>query len=700
MRAGLAFYGILPKSAPERALKTCPTCQTECATETKFCPNCGEGISEVEPSEDGDSLTGKVIAGNFRLGEVIGTGAMGAIYKAEQLSLGKTVAIKLLHRHLLSDPTLIKRFHREARAASRFKHANAIDVIDFGQAENGALFIAMEYVHGRDLADVIHADWPLDYPRLIKILQHVCLALDEAHAVGIIHRDLKPENIMLEDRRTEKDFVKVLDFGIAKIQDPHSDPGDSKQGWQTVAGVVCGTPEYMAPEQARGEVLDARADIYSLGIIVFQMLTGKMPFTGDSPIAVVTQHLTEPVPKPSDLRPDVDPGFEKLVIQLLQKNREDRPTTAMEVYHALEKLDKKLHKGEARNTLVGGGRSLTGSFEAARKDFETPHESETKLFSPQESGLVKSLNYQAPAGTEISLTAAGAEDAPPRKGATWPWVILAALLVAGIGFGVWQATQSKANSATDSAEPTAEKTDEGATDDPQGSDTTGTDEAGAAATSPNDNATTGGEPAATEGAAEPTGQPAAQPAPSAVAVDVARRAPESEAVQRTGPTAAPLETIAPASAQGTDAVGDPIVEPHGQPDVDTNPSGKDPVAVEPKKPTVKKPTVKKPTVKKPTVKKPTLKAPKPAPDAGKLDEVLARAKAAKSAGNWPKAIQAYNEAYAMKKSPTYLKEIGRAYAKRNDLKSACRYFGRYVNRFTGQKRSDQVSRLAFYGCDL
>src|SRR5207249_3389429 len=154
-----------------------------------------------------------------------------------------------------SDPTLSKRFHREARAASRLNHPNCISIIDFGQAENGALFIAMEFVDGVDLAELLFRQHPLGTERVLRILKQVCQALDEAHAQTIIHRDLKPENIMIEERRTERDFVKVLDFGIAKLQDPQR---DVKVSFQTVAGVVCGTPEYMSPEQARGEQLDPR----------------------------------------------------------------------------------------------------------------------------------------------------------------------------------------------------------------------------------------------------------------------------------------------------------------------------------------------------------------------------------------------------------------------------------------------------------
>ena len=201
-----------------------------------------------------DPVPGRVVAGNFRIDRLIGAGAMGNVYKAEQLSLSKPVAVKVLHAHLHSDEKLVTRFKREAKSASLLNHPNSISILDFGQSDDGAMFIAMEFVSGKDLHQILTREWPLPESRVIKIINQVLSALADAHGAGVIHRDLKPENIMVEQRRDQSDFVKVLDFGIAKIQDSAGEDGPAL----TRAGFVCGTPEYMSPEQARGAALDHR----------------------------------------------------------------------------------------------------------------------------------------------------------------------------------------------------------------------------------------------------------------------------------------------------------------------------------------------------------------------------------------------------------------------------------------------------------
>ena len=322
---------------------SCPACSERVEDGLRFCPHCGFQFGKAKQARR-DPMLGRTIAGNFRLLDTIGQGAMGTIYRAEQLSLGKTVVIKLLHRHLLGDKTLSKRFHREARAASMLNHPNVIQIIDFGQADGGLLYIAMEYVPGRDLAEVLFREYPLDSRRAIHLLRQTCFALDEAHANGVLHRDLKPENIMVSDRRNMTDFVKVLDFGIAKLQDSDSGPNT----FQTVAGVVCGTPEYMSPEQARGEKLDGRTDLYALGVIVYQLLTNQLPFEADSALGVVTKHLSEkPVP-PTRYAADVPRGLEALCLTLLAKDRRMRPTSALDVAAELDRLDREIEASRLR----------------------------------------------------------------------------------------------------------------------------------------------------------------------------------------------------------------------------------------------------------------------------------------------------------------------------------------------------------------
>lgn len=277
----------------------------------------------TQASGDVDPYLNRTIAGKFQVIELLGQGGMGKVYKARHLGLDKTVCIKTLKPQLLEDATVVGRFEREAKAASRLNHGNSIQVLDFGQDELGALYIVMEYVSGKDLRKTLRDEFPLGEERICHIMAQVLSALAEAHAQNVIHRDLKPENIMLEQRRGEPDYVKVLDFGIAKIQDPDV-PG------LTRADVVCGTPLYMSPEQATGAQFDARADLYAIGVILYQLTTGTLPFDGGNSMEILTRHVTElPVP-PRTRRPEVaiSEEMEALTLKALEKLPENRPQSA------------------------------------------------------------------------------------------------------------------------------------------------------------------------------------------------------------------------------------------------------------------------------------------------------------------------------------------------------------------------------------
>ena len=286
------------------------------------------------PREPDQSLVGRKIAGKFAIESAIGGGAMGAVYKARQIALDKSVAIKVMHRELWTDATYVARFLREAKAASRIDHPASVRVIDFGEEPDGLLYLAMELLEGRDLYTLLREEGPLPRDRVGDILLQVLAAMAVAHEMGVVHRDIKPENIMIQrgtdDEGRPRDLVKACDFGVAKITDHRGEKSVTGPAI-TTEGLVVGTPEYMSPEQGRGEVLDARSDLYSVGIILYQMLAGRVPFDAESALGIVLKHVTEdPVP-PSRLRPEADAALEAVCLRAIQKKKEDRYQTAREM---------------------------------------------------------------------------------------------------------------------------------------------------------------------------------------------------------------------------------------------------------------------------------------------------------------------------------------------------------------------------------
>jgi eukaryotic-like serine/threonine-protein kinase len=329
----------------------CPSCGADAEDSSRYCPACGATL--LRTGDGGDEYVGKTIGSKYRVEALIGEGGMGKVYRARQFALDKVVVLKVLRHTLLSDERTVARFQREAKAASRLNHPNSISVLDFGQADDGALFIAMEYVAGQDLHQILSREWPLGEARVVRIAMQILSALSDAHGAGVIHRDLKPENIMVEQRRNEPDFVKVLDFGIAKITDSQ-DEGPAL----TRAGFVCGTPEYMSPEQARGAVLDHRSDLYAVGVILYQLMTGLLPFESDSAVGFATKHLTEEPPPPTRRRPDarISPGMERLILRVLSKDPDDRPANAGAFKAELLAVDKERRRGGANANDTGARR--------------------------------------------------------------------------------------------------------------------------------------------------------------------------------------------------------------------------------------------------------------------------------------------------------------------------------------------------------
>jgi serine/threonine-protein kinase len=281
-----------------------------------------------------DPLVGRTLPGGYVILELVGIGGMGRVYRAEQTNLGRTVAVKIIHPHLVGEENTAARFITEARAASRLNHPNSVGIIDFGKTQDGQLYLVMEFLRGRDLARVIYDEGAIPLRRIVDVLRQTLAALAEAHSESIIHRDLKPENIILEPVRSGGDFVKVVDFGLAKMR------AETQQPNITSPGIVCGTPEYMSPEQARGDPLDPRSDLYSVGVIFYQLLTGRLPFEADSPTQVVLSHLTEMPRDPREVAPDrgIPKPIVDVVLRCLEKDPKDRYPDADELSSELARV--------------------------------------------------------------------------------------------------------------------------------------------------------------------------------------------------------------------------------------------------------------------------------------------------------------------------------------------------------------------------
>ena len=285
----------------------------------------------------GDPLIGKTVAGRYRVIKLLGEGGMGAVYLTEHVAIEKKVALKVLHAEYASKGDIVTRFQQEAISASRIKHPNVLEIFDFGQLESGAFYLAMEFLEGNDLADEIQRHRVLDPARGLRFAQQICRALAAAHAKGVVHRDMKPENVFLQCTPDGEEIVKIVDFGIAQLRTNEEAAASSKQRRLTRTGMIFGTPEYMSPEQAGGKHADQRADIYAVGIILYEMFTGAVPFTGDTFLGVLAKHLNDTAPPMSAVYPELGISTElQLVIQrALEKRPEERFQSMHELAQAL-----------------------------------------------------------------------------------------------------------------------------------------------------------------------------------------------------------------------------------------------------------------------------------------------------------------------------------------------------------------------------
>ena len=337
----------------------CPRCRTAFDEAGRFCAACGADMTHASPleaaqpapsaetgpgaddsgpvdrrlSDSNRQWLGRVVDGRYRVREVIGRGGMGVVYRVEHLRMGKVAAMKVLHHDLAGDPDIVDRFEREAAAVSKLHHPHTVQVFDFGTYQ-GALYLLMEYVRGLDLGRILRRDGPIPWPRCAPLLAQICGALQEAHELGIVHRDLKPENVLSTRTTRGHDYAKVLDFGLAKLE------RRGVPSAETARNAMVGTPYFMAPEQIRGDEVDARTDLYSFGALMFELLTGEHLYSGSTAVGVLTKHLTAEPDAPSMRAPKlgIPPAVDHLCRKALARDPADRWQSAGELAEAIEEI--------------------------------------------------------------------------------------------------------------------------------------------------------------------------------------------------------------------------------------------------------------------------------------------------------------------------------------------------------------------------
>jgi serine/threonine-protein kinase len=287
-----------------------------------------------------DPFVGKIIDGRYEIKQRVGEGGMGVVYKARQMSIDRPIALKMLNQQVQGDQTWVQRFYNEAKACSRLQHPNTIRMFDFGQTSDGRLFMTMEFLDGISLRDALQRG-PLSPQRVVKILIQCCASLAEAHAIGIIHRDIKPDNVFLLNMAGSSDFVKLLDFSVAKLLE--------SDRVRTQAGMVFGTPQYMSPEQGRGLPLDARSDLYALGVLGYEMLVGTVPFHDDNPMTVIQMHLHDPVPP---MPATISYSIQAIVRKAMEKEASRRYQSAGEMMQHCQQVFAEMNAG---GVSVGAG---------------------------------------------------------------------------------------------------------------------------------------------------------------------------------------------------------------------------------------------------------------------------------------------------------------------------------------------------------
>ena len=411
----------------------CPLCGEQFDPGIAYCPKDGTALRPtIEPGGQADPMLGTTIDGRYRVDALIGEGGMGRVYSADHTVLKRRLAIKLIQAAQAKDQTAVQRFIQEAQTTTAIGHPNIIDIVDFGHLEDGAVYFVMEFLEGETLADVMERG-PLGRDVAMDVVDQIASALAASHEIGVVHRDLKPDNVFLIKRDGKNHFVKVLDFGIAKVM-------DSTQRI-TRTGMVFGTPHYMAPEQAAGQAVDRRSDVYALGVMMYQLFAGRLPFDAPTYMEVMTKQMYESPPRPSDVEGKVDSPLEKIILKALAKKPEDRFQSMHELRDALTRLRERV-KGRAQTT-VKVGVELPPSPLPGSDSLHDPATAPTLYGEPDRHAPAPTTVPEiAPPGTEeVSL---------PRRRIARPVAAVALAVLAG-AVGLWALSGSDGPSAEPAA---------------------------------------------------------------------------------------------------------------------------------------------------------------------------------------------------------------------------------------------------------
>ncbi|MDB4913784.1 MAG: Serine/threonine-protein kinase PknB [Gemmatimonadetes bacterium] len=377
------------------AEKICPTCGTEYPANERFCPRDGTALRSTG---GGNDLVGSVIAERYHVLKKLGEGGMGQVYLAEHVKMGRKSAVKVMNPGMVHDADAISRFNREAANASRINHPNVAGIYDFGETADGLIYLAMEFIEGESLTSVVEKAGALTPIRAAEITRQAAEGLQIAHDMGIVHRDLKPDNIMIARGRDGADLVKVVDFGIAKA-------AGSENQKVTKTGLVVGTPEYMSPEQLAGDKLDGRSDIYSLALVAFNMLTGRLPFQAESAQESMIMRLTDEPKTLQEMKPDTSwsPEVQAVMRKALQRRREDRYDKAaqfgQELWTAVDRMPKSA-PADMGTMVMGAATAVITAPPATRIDASVPA-------APAPVAHVPAAGIAAPAKSKMPILAGG-----------------------------------------------------------------------------------------------------------------------------------------------------------------------------------------------------------------------------------------------------------------------------------------------------